>query len=61
VLRPALTASISTVNVDCTVNGHPEGKEMFEGSGDKVLEKAPSAADHTRPMLFELSVVRGFD
>ena len=35
---------------------------MFEGSGDKVLEKAlPRAADHTRPMLFELSVVRGFD
>ena len=33
---------------------------MFEG--DKVLEKAlPRAADHTRPMLFELSVVRGLD
>ena len=61
-LRPALTASISTVEVDGTVNGHPAGTEMFEGSGDKVLEKAlPRAADHTRPMLFELSVVRGFD
>ena len=61
-LRPALTSSISTVEVDGTVNGHPAGTEMFEGSGDKVLEKAlPRAADHTRPMLFELSVVRGFD
>ena len=44
------------------VNGHPEGTEMVEGSGDKILEKAlPRARDHTRPMLFELSVVRGFD
>lgn len=35
---------------------------MFERSGDKVLEKAlPRAADHTRPMRFELWVERGFD
>jgi hypothetical protein len=40
VLRPALTASTSTVQVDCTENGHPAGTEMFEGSSDKILEKA---------------------
>jgi hypothetical protein len=35
---------------------------MFEGSGYKVLGKAlPRAADRRRPMLFEVSVVRGFD
>ena len=59
---PDAIASISAVKVDCAVNGHPAGTEVFEGSGDKIFEKPlPRAVDHGRPMLFEFSVEHRFD
>lgn len=59
---PEAMARVSAVTLSCKVNGHPAGRQVFHGTGEKLFEQPlPEGVDHTRPMIFEFSVEHDFD